>query len=450
MENTESSPATVDAPETYRVLAYRMGDLEKKVARFARKSGKLGLVSPVTVEVIGEEIVPERDPFTGLKTGRVFVYKVVELHGEAPVVAGHTFVARIEHTEAGNVISKAPGVRDVAVPPEMRDGPATCDHCKTSRRRNDTFILRVDETGKLIRVGRNCLADYLRTTDAADALSIWSLLRDLAAFNSEEESFGSPNADFSLEHFVACAFRAVELGGWVSKKEAYYEEKRSTASAAAFACGPRPTMCWEAAEGWDEAQPTAANRTEAKEAVEWAKGLEGTTDYEHNLRVVCSLSYLKAKNEGVAASVVLAFRRYREKEIARALEAKRVSKVSGHFGKVGSRYVRKLTVSRISSWDGTYGLTVLYTMEDEDGNAFKWFSSGGCKHPSEDRSLDVGDSLHFTFAVKAHGEYKGRKETTVARATPSVEAPSHKWMNPATGEVFKSKKAMAATSEVAK
>ena len=433
MENKSQSP------EVFAIPSHRMDDLRKKVERFERKAAKLGLPA-VSLEITGEKLVEETGKW-GEKTGRIFVYTLVELHGEAPVVEGHTFVARVEHTEAGNIVSKAPGAHEVEIPVEFRDGAPTCDHCKTFRRRNDTFILRVDESGKFIRVGRNCLADYLRSKDAGEALSVWALLSDLRRISEDDGEDSEGGCYSSLESYVACAFRSVQLLGWVSKKDAYYSDKTATATDAAFACNPRPQRP-EAARAWDLAQPNEKNIEDAKAAIEWAKSLEGASDYEHNLKIACSLEYVKAKNYGIVASVVVGFNRYRERELKRASKADK--KESVHFGNVGGRYVRKLTVVRTNSWDSAYGITVLYTLQDGEGNTFKWFSSGGCGHPEERRELDIEDELFFTFTVKAHGEYKGALDTTITRATASVEAPSAKWFNPETGEIFKTKKALNA------
>jgi hypothetical protein len=112
--------------------------------------------------------------------------------------------------------------------------------------------------------------------------------------------------------------------------------------------------------------------------------------------------------------------------------------------------VRKLTVTNTNSWENEYGVTVLYVMEDEAGNKFKWFSSNGCwidgATLDDRRELKVDDTFYFTFAVKSHGEWKGVEETTIARAKPSEEMPAHKWVG-ADGEVFKTKKAMKAATE---
>lgn len=438
-----------DEITVHRCPEWRFSELEKRVDKFARRAAKLGKPA-LSVEVVGEETKDIRSEVTGEVIGCV-VYKLFVVHGEAPVVAGHTFVASIEHTSAGNIMFKAPGCESVAVPAELRDGPPTCDHCKTNRRRKDTFLLRKDETGELIRVGRNCLADFLRTTDAAEALRLWTLLREIKAACGEDEPSGgwggSGYVHTSTVFYVACVIRSIALHGWTSRGEAYQrDEVTATANDANFACSPCFSNDPTVIEEWKNAQPTKEDSEEAKKAVEWARELTGDSDYEHNLKVACSLDYVKGKNKGLVASAAYSYRRHVERELKAAREAARAAvNPSGHFGKVKSRYVRKLTVTHSNSWENEYGVTVLYVMEDEVGNKFKWFSSGGCwmgTHP-ERRELKVGDTFYFTFAVKSHGEWKGVEETTIVRATPSEESPVHKWVN-AEGEVFKTKKAMKA------
>ncbi len=434
----------LSTPETFDIPAPRFAELEKRVERLARRAAKLGQAA-VAVEVVGEKIVPVKDEH-GDPTGQVRVFKVIEIIGSAPTVAGYTFVAAVEHTKAGNIISKAPDCREVEVPNDLRDGKPTCDHCNTRRARKDTFILRKDEDGSLIRVGRNCLADFLRGEDAAEALRLWTLIHDVRRFASmsDEEGFGYGGGGYlmSLFHFVACAFRCVAVKGWISRSSVYNggdEGAEATATTASYATGQCPQSRRDH-EYWESLQPTDAECEDAKKAIEWAKGLDGRNDYEHNLKVVCSLEYIEPKNMGLAASVTVAFHRFQEREIERAREAKRTAD-SAHFGTVDSRYVRKLTVTKAFNRENDYGLTVIYTLEDETGNVFKWWASGGCYLEDETRPMRPGDELFFTFAIKRHGEYRDIQETTITRARPSKEAPSHKWVG-TDGEIFKTKKAM--------
>lgn len=449
------SDATTPEVEIFDIPEHRFPELEKKVARFGRRSAKLG--SPaITIETLGEKFVERRvwsdERNAWVNSGEFDCFIQIRVHGEAPVVNGYTFVARIEHTEAGNVISKAPGAEEIEVSNELRDADAHCDHCSTKRHRNDTFLLREDATGTLKRVGRNCLADFVRSTDATRALAIWTLLSEIRDAAGGDVG-GGGSRYFRTLAYVAYCFRSVEIDGWQSRSGATEYGPRPTADAALFGINPCPGMCGhETRVAWDNAQPTEENVKEAEEAMEWAKGLEGKSDYEHNLKVACSLECVKPKNMGIVASLTIAYRRHCEREIQRAIREKK-AKTSTHFGKVDSRYLRTLTVTRTNDMEGDYGLTVLYVMEDENGAQFKWFASGGgCYIPDErgtSRKMAAGDSFPFVFTVKRHGEFNGMKETTITRATPqTADATPPKWVGK-DGEIFKSKKAMKAAEEAA-
>jgi len=458
MSDITSPTTATEIPEEtiFDIPEHRFGDLEKKVERFARKSAKLGTKALITIENLGEKFVEimKRDYQTGkqIGTGQFNCFIQVKVHGEAPVVNGHTFVARIEHTEAGNIISKAPGAEDIAVPNEVRDGGSFCDHCDTQRNRNDTFLLRVDATNELKRVGRNCLADFVRDADAAGALSMWTLLRDIEAASESDEdgSWGGGGSHYFLTaDYVAHCFRSVELNGWQSRGGSYDGGPQPTADGALFGINPCPSYPG-AKEDWDNAQPTEANKAEAAEAMEWAKGLSGENDYEHNLKVSCSLGCVKPKNMGIVASLTIAYRRFCEREIERAQREKKAA-VSEYFGNVDSRYLKTLKVMKTKDMDSEWGLTVLYTMEDENGLPFKWFASGGCRVLEEEdgyptRSLKAGDCFPFLFTIKKHSEFKGMKETTITRAQiQTADSKPPKWVGK-DGEVFKTKKAMTAAA----
>lgn len=435
---TTEKPETTE-PETFDVPAERIEKLEAKLEKFARRAEKLGM-APITYEVVGEKFVKERAEGYAARVRRLVVIKLV---GPAPVLAGYTFVARTEHTAAGNIISKAPGAESIYVPEALRDGGAYCDHCKTARNRIDTFILQTP-SGDLMRVGRNCLADFIRSEDAATAIALWAIIADLRRGGSDEENEGLCFSwDYLTPFIVAASFRAVELYGWVSRKEARGEEGRSaTADMAMFVGGPPPQHP-KRYEEWKAGQPTEADFAKATAALEWAKTLPGANDYEHNLKVACSLPSVTERNVGVVASVAIAYQRYLEK----AMEAARAEKkASSYFGRVDGRYIRTLTVLKAVDIHGDFGLTVLYTLEDADGNQFKWFSSGGASAPVEPvRGLQAGDSFAFLFTVKKHENYKGTDVTVLTRAGAAKTAADFnmKWVNPKTGEVFKTKKALA-------
>ncbi len=69
----------------------------------------------------------------------------------------------------------------------------------------------------------------------------------------------------------------------------------------------------------------------------------------------------------------------------------------------------ELTVMSARGMDSRWGTTILYKMRDASGNVFTWFSSGGA-------GLEAGKTIKLDATVKAHGEYKGVRETVLTRA----------------------------------
>jgi len=428
--NITNTATAVDTTTTHEVLLDRLPELQAKVEKFNKKANRLGLEG-MTLRQIGQRVV-ELDE--GLF---VQVRAIVELSGKAPTVAGYTFVAKIEHTQGKNLVWKAPGqVEDLPV--EFRDAPPTCDHCKTNRRRNDTFVLR-DTTGQFIRIGRSCLADFLRTDDASAALNILSFAQELEVFFREEGDGGRSSEYISLSRFLACTARAVEVWGWVSRREAEIKVIESTAHAALFLsrqCAPQATQY----PAWLKNQPTERDCMEADKVIGFVDSMEASSDYAHNLKTVFGLGYVSVKHAGLVASAVAAYRRHQEEVIARASRPE-----SNHFGVVGKQYLRTLLVLGVRSWDSQWGTTYLYLLQDSSGNKFKWFASRKCRHPQEDfRGIDTGDEISFAFTIKSHGDYQGVKETVVTRATACKTTEGLKWVHPTTGEIFKSKKALSA------
>ena len=63
------------------------------------------------------------------------------------------------------------------------------------------------------------------------------------------------------------------------------------------------------------------------------------------------------------------------------------------------------------------------------------------------RGLQAGDTFVFLFGVKKHENYKGTETTVITRAgaAKTAEVFNMKWVNPKTGEVFKTRKELTAS-----
>jgi hypothetical protein len=165
---------------------------------------------------------------------------------------------------------------------------------------------------------------------------------------------------------------------------------------------PKPSYRTEADREFLEAhEVTDADTVEAEAAIEWGKALEGVTDYEYNLSVVCRAEYIEFKHVGILASLISAYQRHMGQQRERAADT------STFQGEVGKRAVYTLKVEHTQDFESNYGLRVMNRMRDEHGNLFVWWSSG--------ERLEVGNTYTGKATVKAHEEYKGRKQTTLTR-----------------------------------
>lgn len=145
-----------DGPKVYRVPEQNYPVLESRIAKLAKRAAKLGIPAPTVAIVAIDETRETRDGVTRLR--RIFS---VTITGEAPKLAGWAFAAVLQPTvdeagvSLGNILRVVPGFEQ-AVPAQFRAAGNNCDHCHTSRRRNETFVL-VNEAGEWKQVGRSYL-----------------------------------------------------------------------------------------------------------------------------------------------------------------------------------------------------------------------------------------------------------------------------------------------------
>jgi hypothetical protein len=89
--------------------------------------------------------------------------------------------------------------------------------------------------------------------------------------------------------------------------------------------------------------------------------------------------------------------------------------VSKHIGTVGERREFELTVNKVFSFDGTYGVTYINICKDVDGNVVIYKGSNG---------YEQDETLTVKATVKAHEERDGVKQTLIARPVVKTETPA--------------------------
>lgn len=389
---------------SYLIPQDRLADLQDRVAKLNRRASKLA-VGGVELLVLGTVLYSYKDSDD---RPRVKPLAHVRVDGAVPAIAGWSMIARIEHLDYGNVVSKAPRSRDRELPEYFRSCRPTCDHCNTARRRNDTFVLE-NAQGELRRVGRNCLADFLKSADdVAGALRMWDLLgkvKSLIVGECDEESFfGGGRGHLSTLSYLALVVAAIRQFGWCARKdEDLFMGKVSTATLA---------------QSGKVGKPTEEDEVKAGLVYDWAQTLgdrEHLNDYMSNLRVACAQGYVTPRLAGIVASAVPAYDREQADKLAAQRTAQRISN-SQHVGQVKQRLTfSDLLVERTYETENMYGLVTWVTMSDKDGNVFCWKASGSV-------DFKVGDRVSGKGTVKGHDDYKGVKQTILTRCTLTVKA----------------------------
>jgi uncharacterized protein (DUF2147 family) len=383
MDSLTENTSTISADLKDKVL--------HKLEKLNRRAAKLGL-SPLVVAFDNERMVKETT-----ESGDPKNYKVIDvtIHGAAPKIAGWEFIASIKATEVGNIIRTVPGIEIDLTP--YRDSKIYCDHCQTRRTRNKGYIVRNDE-GEFMQVGSSCLRDFLGHNPA----SILWVFKSIDEFTEDEwENYSSSGPSyFTPREYLAHVAACIRAGGWISRSRAGYGEI-ATADWALQNMFP-----FTDAEKQNVIPVTEDHKLEAENAIEWAKGIDATNDFLHNIKVVASLEYICYKEVGIAAAILMAY----QKEQSRLIEAERKAKVgenSEFVGNIKDRIkLENLKVEKINYHDGFYGLTYITTLVDEKGNVYTWFAS---------KELEVGKTYSGKGTVKNHTVFNNVKQTVLTR-----------------------------------
>lgn len=391
----------------YRIPAENMPLLTRRVEQLQKKAAKLR-TSPIVFTVVGSETKEYANTVTGVK--QVRRYELVEVSGETPVINGWALVGVIQHLgEAGNVLRALP---EAQVPERFRSAsPDWCDHCRTTRTRRDTYVLKSADDYK--QVGSSCLRDFTDTTDP-EAVAKWHelVLLALDAAGEYENDGGSFRARLETEvnDFLAVTAAVVRERGWTAASAARYGDAVATKTRVSHLLWTTKNQCaaadlrsHRACSDHTDIDVTDADKQLAAETLEWVRGWDHElNDYEHNLYVACSLTSVSDRLEGIVASAIAAYRRMKTERREREVKAE-----SKHLGAVGERLTLEVEVTNTRFIESDWGGSHLVNMLDADGNRLKWFASSGV--------VDEGRRYKVTGTVKKHDEYKGTRETVLTR-----------------------------------
>lgn len=394
----------------HKIPAANLDELQAKVAKLNKTAAKLG-VSPIRCEVVDRlvETKSETDIFGQFVARREKVFFLVDVEGAAPKYAGWTFAATLEHTEAGNIVRTVPGT---SLPEAYQTKAAWCDHCQSSRRRKDTFVV-VHEDGSVKQIGRNCIRDFLGHQNP-EMLATWlEVVVDTSGFSEYEDEDRAVRGPEKLNTYdvLVLAAAAIREHGWVSRQFAETSGATTTSARVRDHLDIRPGM-----KDYEKTRlhVVDADKDWASKTIVWvAENLTGSVgEYENNVRVTCAREYLQSRDIGIACSAVSYVQRRLEQLELRKQE--QASKSNEYVGKVGDKLALDVTlVTQRVMGRQQYGYydsaeSYLYKFEDATGNLLTWFSS-------RDLDLTNGTAYRLSGTVKDLGGYNGRKETKMTR-----------------------------------
>jgi hypothetical protein len=407
---------------TFKIPESRLDGLRSKLDALVKRAAKLG--AGAISYTVGEQVM-ERvpDPDGTQIAPRYRAYYMVEIAGEAPKLAGWTFVATVDHflDEVGaewiNTI-RAPHQTAVDLA-RYRAAPPNCDQCHRTIRRISTYVLQ-HEDGRVAQVGSTCLADFLGHPDPAALAASFELLLQAVALGEEGEDFSGGGTSYvGLQSYLTYVALAVRLGGWVSRKVARDSADLKTASADVadslmFSKDPR------------DPRPGDEDREMAEKALEWAGQFaaraqtapDSLTDYEWNVATVVRLGVIEQRTMGVAASIIGGYKRSLNEARQHAERA-----ASVFFGTEKERIVLKnIWLDAVFPCEGMYGTTYIHRFRTAEGNLAVWFSSSG--------SLREHRAYELKATIKGHavrrytprnGETAEEKQTLITRCKVLAE-----------------------------
>lgn len=434
---TEPLTTLPSAPEGFHwVPADHLPEVEKRVAKLARRANRLGLTPPSletgeTVTVL-EKVEAEFQRFSEFNppgpgeagAGRSryveveVSYTAARLVGETPRLGGWEFVATVQHVgddEGFRNVLRVVESYEGSLPEEFRTSdPTRCDHCRKHLERRDTYVVH-HEDGRWAQVGSTCLKDFLDHPDpVAYARYMALFLAEVEDLEDWEGGYGRVRREYDLptDDFLAWTALEVRENGFVSKTKAAGREPSTADLVVERYFDRRP-----------QTKPEDQDWRMAERVLEWVTNLtdaELREDYLWNLHVILTKPGLAMRETGYAASAVTAYKRAVQREAEKDLARQE----SEWQGEVGKRQDWDLTLYGERVIDGYYGTSILYLLRDADGNRFKWFSSSfGLTLDVVDEEGNVwgqvgveeGQAIKLRATVKDHEEYEGVKFTVLTR-----------------------------------
>ena len=395
------------------IPTYVLPTIQKQIEKLNRKARRLDCQTASIVEgpiyareiyrqyivdgEFGAEAVPADAPTIVQFTTIMITYPEVR-------VAGWNYLAKIEHTENGNLLYS---MSDSPLPEKYRTSESGCDHCGITRRRNDTFVVTNGTEYK--QVGSTCVRSFcgLPVTQIMANAAFFTFVQDCRDRDYDDEGWGGGNCHytptFRAIDFLTHACCSARLQGYMSRKNAVMGD--------AVTCDSTMNSL-DPPKGEAGLPIETRDRLRALKIIGWVWTQNSSSDWMYNLQTLLRNDAVTGSQAGLMASALPAYSKAMEKPVVGATRPQ-----SAWQGTVKERKpFTDLTVKRISPFTTDYGTSAFVSFEDTDGNQLKWCT----QNFTQFEEGDVVTSLMGT--IKALDEWHGIKQTTITRCSKIVMA----------------------------
>jgi hypothetical protein len=158
-------------------------------------------------------------------------------------------------------------------------------------------------------------------------------------------------------------------------------------------------------------KPGGDNKKVASAALDWARNLDGDSDFEHNLKTLAQEDHFPVKQKGFVAYMVQGYLKSKEQAVAEVKKGK-----SDFVGSIDDKLELELTLEfhRFFPTEDNYGYDKdFYKFRDANDNVFVWWSSG---HACVDW-LEIGSTYLVRGTVRSHDVYREDKQTALTNCT---------------------------------
>lgn len=411
---TQNDTATQDSKRVYYVLRQQLEVIKDKFAKLQKRAVKLNIEAP-TYEIVDVKDVANKISLTFDSYTRYYVIAVTTAEVK---LADYSLIAIIEHDDAddknsANIIHKIS--TDSTANLEMyRNADAYCQHCNTTRRRSQTFLIKHADSQALMQVGRSCLADFISDTRTAEhIINSATMHTDLLSFMSDEADFAFNNRTaerIDVKDALTVCAALIRTYDYVATSQAS-ATMPSTRQRLAKAFNFTKTDKYE-----NSYTITEIDTQTATEALQYAQQVSGN-DFLNNISAVAMKQTVKEKHFGLLSAIVPAY--LREMQRLNELQRKQANNaVSNYVDAEINDMINfdNVTVTFVRFIDNDFGGSYIIKFLTQDNNILTTFASASsafinCK---QDDFIKVNDTFNIRCKIKNFEIYNDEKQTVIS------------------------------------